>query len=278
LLIAAITLALIFIAMYSKNAFIASISILIGLVGGYVVTLILGVSFPGTAAGGGFTQFLTFSWDGHWFNNPLDFLVNPFAVEATAALIVAISFIITSFATICEHIGHTLVTAEIIGKDLVKNPGLHRTILGDGVATGLAGIFGSVSNTTYGESLGVMATTNVYSVAVFVWASIAAIVLSLIAPFGEIVKSLPTPVLGGACILLYGTIAANGLKQLIMNKVDLDNKRNMIIVSVVFTLGVGGAAIPVVFGGEHLELLSAVALSAMVGIILNLILPRSKTA
>jgi uracil permease len=269
LLIAAVTLLLIFMAMYSKSSFISSISILIGLVGGYLLTVVLGL-----IPNGGFQPFLTFAWDGHWFNNPLSFFVNPFKVEASKAGIVALSFVITSFATICEHIGHTLVTAEIIGKDLVKDPGLHRTIAGDGVATGIAGLFGSVCNTTYGESLGVMATTNVFSVIVFVFASIAAIVLSMIAPFGEIVKSLPTPVLGGACILLYGTIAANGLKQLITNKVDLDIKRNMIIVSVVFTLGVGAASIPVLFDGERLELLSAVALAAVVGIILNLVLPR----
>ncbi|MDR0910388.1 MAG: purine/pyrimidine permease [Spirochaetaceae bacterium] len=273
LLIAAVTLALIFLAMYSKNSFISSISILIGLVGGYLVTIILGNITDSSA---GFKQFLTFKWDGHWFNNPLDFFVNPFDVKPAQAGIVAISFVITSFATICEHIGHTLVTGDIIGRDLVKKPGLHRTILGDGLATGLAGIFGSVSNTTYGESLGVMATTKVYSVAVFIWASIIAIVLSLIAPFGEIVKSLPTPVLGGACILLYGTIAANGLKQLITNKVDVDNKRNMIIVSLIFTLGVGGAMIPISFQGRELDLLSAVALSALVGIALNLILPRKE--
>jgi uracil permease len=281
-LIALFTLAVIFLAMYSRNRFISSISILIGLVGGYLLTLVLGNLPPGAPPGAplgaplgaGFGQFLNFSWDGHWFNNPLNFIVNPLEVEASRAGIVALSFVITSFATICEHIGHTLVTGEIIGKDLVKEPGLHRTIAGDGVATGIAGLFGSVCNTTYGESLGVMATTNVYSVAVFVFASIAAIVLSLIAPFGEIVKSLPAPVLGGACILLYGTIAANGLKQLINNKTDLDLKRNMIIVSVVFTLGVGGASLPIVFGDEHLELLSAIALAAVVGILLNLILPR----
>jgi uracil permease len=276
-LIAVVTLALIFIAMYFPNRFISSISILVGLVGGYLVTLALGL-IPNA----GFSSFVTFALPTNeagkvvWFNNPVSFFVNPFGVNWSTAAIVIVSFIITSFATICEHIGHTLVTAEIIGRDLVRNPGLHRTILGDGVATGIAGLFGSVCNTTYGESLGVMATTKVYSVIVFIFASIFAIVLSLIAPFGELVKSLPTPVLGGACILLYGTIAANGFKQLITNKVDLDNKRNMIIVSLVFIIGVGGAHIPVAFQGQNLELLSAVALAALVGIILNLVLPKKE--
>jgi uracil permease len=119
-----------------------------------------------------------------------------------------------------------------------------------------------------------MATTRVYSVKVFVFSAVSAIILSLIAPFGEIVKSLPNPVLGGACILLYGTIASNGLKQLVTNKVDFDDKKNLIIVSIVFIIGVGGASIPVFFNTEKLELLSAVALSAIVGIVLNLILPK----
>ncbi|MDR3284055.1 MAG: NCS2 family nucleobase:cation symporter [Treponema sp.] len=270
LVVAVITLALILLAMYSKNRFVSSISILIGLVGGYLVTLLLAKT-----AKGEFNSFVNFTWDGHWFNNPLSFFVNPLNVEVQKAVVVALSFVITSFATICEHIGHTLVTGDIIESDLIKEPGLHRTIAGDGVATGIAGLFGSVCNTTYGESLGVMATTRVYSVTVFVFASIAAIILSLIAPFGAIVKSLPTPVLGGACILLYGTIAANGLKQLVTNKVDFDDKKNLVIVSIVFILGVGGASIPVFFQGEKLELLSAVALAAIVGIILNLILPKS---
>jgi uracil permease len=204
--------------------------------------------------------------------------VNPFNVEGTTAIIVAVSFVITSFATICEHIGHTIVTADIIGKDLIKAPGLHRTILGDGAATALAGLFGSVCNTTYGESLGVMATTKVFSVVVFVFASVLAIILSLIAPFGALIQSLPTPVLGGACILLYGTIASNGLKQIVMNKIDFDDKRNMIIVSIIFILGVGGAMIPVSFNNQTLDLLSPIALAAIVGIALNLILPKTKGA
>jgi uracil permease len=170
------------------------------------------------------------------------------------------------------------VTGDIIGRDVVKDPGLHRTILGDGIATGLAGLFGSVSNTTYGESLGVMATTKVYSVAVFVYAGVIAIILSLIAPFNALVSSLPNPVLGGACILLYGTIAANGLKQMITNKIDMDDKRNLIIVSLIFIIGVGGAMIPVKFGDRALDLLSPIALAALVGIVLNIVLPRGEAA
>jgi uracil permease len=269
LIIAVVTLVIIILAMYSKNRFISSISILVGLVGGYILTLILS-RVPQL----NFKQFLTFKAPDHVFNNPFSFFVNPFNAEGTTALVVGLSFVITSFATICEHIGHTLVTGDIIGEDIVRSPGLHRTIAGDGVATGIAGLFGSVCNTTYGESLGVMVTTRVFSVFVFVLAAFLAIILSCIAPFGELVRSLPVPVLGGACILLYGTIASNGLKQIVTNGIDFDKRRNMIIVSVIFILGVGGASIPMFFSGRMLELLSAVALAAVVGIVLNLVLPQ----
>jgi uracil permease len=271
LLVAAITLAVIFLAMFSRNSFISSISILIGLVSGYLITVILATALPAT-----FGSLFVPPKFGHVFDWPV--IINPFSVSPGTGVIVAVSFVITSFATICEHIGHTIVTGDIIGRDVVKDPGLHRTILGDGIATGLAGIFGSVANTTYGESLGVMATTKVYSVFVFVFAALLAIILSLIAPFGALIKALPNAVLGGACILLYGTIAANGLKQMIMNRINLDSNRNLIIVSLIFIIGVGGAVIPVEFNDKALDLLSPIALSAIVGIVLNLILPREKAA
>jgi uracil permease len=269
-LLAAITLGIIFALMYSKNRFASSVSILLGLAGGYVAAAILGAVFPGV-----FGQFLTFKWPDKLITPPV--VINPF-IEPKVAVIVALSFIITSFATICEHIGHTIVTGDIVGVDIVKDPGLHRTILGDGVATGVAGIFGSVCNTTYGESLGVLATTRVYSVWVFVYASVIAILLSLFKPFGALVQSLPTPVLGGACILLYGIIASQGFKQLVKAKVDFDDTRNLIIVSVIFVLGIGGAVIPVSFGGQAIDLLSSIALAAVVGIVLNLALPKTKGA
>jgi uracil permease len=268
LLIAAVTLAVIFICMFCKNRFIGSISILIGLVAGYVLTGGL------TAAKTGASAFWTLKFSGDIIQNPLLFFTNPFNIEAGTALIVAASFFITSFATIVEHIGHTIVTGDVIGVNVVKNPGLHRTLLGDGLATGLAGLFGSVANTTYGEGIGVMATTKVYSVTVYVAAAITAIILSCIVPFKELLQGLPNPVLGGACILLYGTIAANGLKQLVINNVDFDDNRNMVIVALVFILGCGGAVIPMTYQGQHLEILSAIALSALVGILLNLILPK----
>jgi uracil permease len=276
LIIAGITLAIIIIAMYSKNRFISSISVLLGLVAGYLITALLGEIF-GKNPGINFQQFVNFTPVLESIKNPISapsFVVFWRDLNLNTALVIAVSFVITSFATICEHIGHTIVTGEIIEKDLVTDPGLHRTIMGDGIATAFAGIFGSVCNTTYGESLGVMATTKVYSVSVFIYAAVIALVLSIITPFSALIQSFPLPVLGGACILLFGTIASNGLKQLIINKVDLDSKRNLTICSVTFIIGIGGAVIPVFYNGELLDLLSSIALAAIVGIVLNLALPQ----
>jgi uracil permease len=279
LVIAAVTLAIIVVAMYSKNRFISSISVLLGLVGGYLITVALGAWVH--TGGLDFRQFVSFQGVVDSLKRPLappHFVVFWHNLNAHTAIVVAASFVITSFATICEHIGHTIVTGEIVEKDLVADPGLHRTILGDGIATAFAGVFGSVCNTTYGESLGVMATTKVYSVSVFVYAAAIALVLSIVTPFSALIQSFPLPVLGGACILLFGTIASNGLKQLVVNKVDLDSKRNLTICSVTFIVGIGGAAIPLIYNGETLDLLSSIALAAIVGIVLNLALPQEKGA
>jgi uracil permease len=275
LFIAACTLAVIVAAMYSKNRFVSSISVLLGLAGGYLIAVVLGLW--GNVDALNFRQFINFKGVVESFSSPVSaphFVVFWRGLDAHTAVVVAASFVITSFATICEHIGHTIVTAEIVGKDLVADPGLHRTILGDGIATAFAGVLGSVCNTTYGESLGVMATTKVYSVSVFVYAAVIALVLSIMTPFSALIQSFPLPVAGGACILLFGTIASNGLKQLVVNKVNFDSKRNLVICSVTFIVGIGGAAVPVFYNGETLDLLSSIALAAIVGIVLNLALPK----
>ncbi|MDR2193369.1 MAG: purine/pyrimidine permease [Treponema sp.] len=263
LIIAAVTLLITIFTNYSKNQFIASISIIIGLAGGYLITFLLGLIHPGF-------KFVSFEAikNAPAINLPV-FIAPQFNVA------VVVTFAIVSFATICEHIGHTIVTGDIVGRDYVKDPGLHRTIAGDGVATAVAGMFGSVCNTTYGESLGVLSTTRVYSVVVFIFAGVIAVLLSLFGKFGAFLQALPAPVLGGVCILLYGSIAVNGLKQLVINKVNFDEKRNLIIASIIFILGVGGSKISFPIGGFTFEL-GAIAVAALVGIILNLVIPRAK--
>jgi uracil permease len=255
MILALATLAITIIAMFSKNKFISSISIVIGLAGGYLLSAVFGrVDYSAIT-------------EAPLMNLPI-FVLPKF--NGTVILV----FSLVSFATICEHIGHTMVTGQNIDRDVVKDPGLHRTILGDGLATGVAGLFGSVANTTYGESLGVMATTKVFSVFVFIFSGALAIILSIFGKLGGVLQTIPAHVLGGLCILLYGTIAVNGLKQLVVNNVDFDKKRNLIIASVIFILGCGGSVFQL--PGSEYPLLTSIAFAAIVGIVLNLVLPNER--
>ena len=178
-----------------------------------------------------------------------------------------------AFVTLAEHIGHVYVTNNVCGKDFTKDPGLHRSILGDGLATLFAGLVGGPPNTTYGENIGVMAITRVYSVWVVGGAAILAIVLSFIGPIAMAIKHIPNPVMGGISILLFGIIASSGFRVFVENKIDFGRKKNLIIASVVIILGVSGAALKFVVKGAVVSV-NGVALATIVGIILNLILPE----
>lgn len=174
-----------------------------------------------------------------------------------------------SFVTLAEHIGHVYVTNNVCNRDFTKEPGLHRSILGDGVATLFAGFVGGPPNTTYGENIGVMAITKVYSVWVIGVAGVVAIVLSFIGPVAQIITNIPLPVMGGVSTLLFGIIASSGFRVFVENKIDFSRKKTLIVVSVIIVLGIGGAVINI----KGFEL-SGVALATLVGIILNLVLPE----
>ena len=150
-----------------------------------------------------------------------------------------------TFVVVAEHIGHLKVTSSIIGKDLAKDPGLHRSLLGDGLSTALSGLFGSVPTTTYGENIGVMALTKVYSVYVICGAAIISIVLAFSGTLSAFISSIPMPVIGGISLLLFGTIAVSGLRTFIEERVDFSKSRNLIMASVVFTVGLSGISINV---------------------------------
>lgn len=182
-----------------------------------------------------------------------------------------------AFVTLAEHIGHVYVTNNVCGRDFTKNPGLHRSILGDGLATMFAGLVGGPPNTTYGENIGVMAITRVYSVWVVGGAAIIATVLSFIGPVAMVIKHIPTPVMGGVSILLFGIIASSGFRVFVENKIDFGKKKNLIVSSVVIVLGISGAGLHFTVSGAPVDI-SGVALATLVGIILNLVLPEnSKT-
>ncbi|MBA5850640.1 uracil permease [Clostridium sp. cel8] len=182
-----------------------------------------------------------------------------------------------SFVTLAEHIGHIYVTNNVVGRDFTKVPGLHRSILGDGVATIFAGFTGGPPTTTYGENIGVMAITKVYSVWVIGGAAIIAIILSFIGPVAVLIENMPMPVIGGVSILLFGIIASSGFRIFVEEKIDFSKNRNLILASVIIVVGIGGASLKFNVGSSPVEI-SGVALATIIGIILNLILPENSAA
>ena len=272
--IAIVTLAIAIIATIFLKGFFNTISILIGLVGGYLFTLIMGWFFPAYKLID-FTAVREASWFG------LPFLQKAadgsyFWLAPKFALVPILTFIIVSLATICEHLGDTLVTSKVVGRDFYKDPGLHKTLLGDGVATAWAALWGGPPNTTYGENVGVMAITKVYSVWVIGGAAVIAVLLSFVQKFGAIIQTIPGPVMGGISMLLYGLIASSGLRTIVESGVDYKDKRNLTISSVIMVIGIGGGMLEFSVGQSFKFSLGGVALATLIGIILNLIIPNTK--
>jgi uracil permease len=186
----------------------------------------------------------------------------------------ALAMLPLAFVTIAEHIGDHTVLGKICNRDFLQTPGLDRTLTGDGLATFVAGMIGGPANTTYGENTGVVGLTRVGSVYVTGGAAVIAVLMSFFKPIKDFISSIPTPVMGGISIILFGFIAANGLRVIADAKVDFSKTRNIIIAAVMLVLGIGGAT----FRVSELASLSGMALAAVTGIILNLLLPEDKPA
>lgn len=242
------------------KGFLRIIPFLFAIIGGYLFALTLGlVDFTPVLKANWFEIpgfYLPFSTGGAFKEYNLYF-----GPETIAILPIAI-------VTISEHIGDHTVLGQICGRQFLKEPGLHRTLLGDGIATSVSAFLGGPANTTYGENTGVIGMTRIASVSVIRNAAFIAIALSFLGKFTALISTIPNAVLGGMSILLYGVIASNGLKVLIKERVDFGQMRNLIIASAMLVLGLGGAILKL---GPFT--LSGTALSAMTGIILNLILP-----
>jgi len=232
------------------KGFLAVVPILIGIVAGYLFALTQGII--------DFTAVREAAWIG------LPQFVTPKFDLRALAMIVPVALV-----SITEHLGDVLVISKITGNDYYRKPGLHRTLLGDGLATSWAGLWGGPPNTTYGENVGVMAITGVYNVSVVRTAAILAIALSFVQKMGALISTIPTAVMGGISIVLFGIIAASGLRTLVESGIDYGDKRNLVISSVILVLGIGGAQLSV--GGLSLQ---GMALATITGIILNLVLPR----
>ncbi len=264
LMVAAVTLTLTIVANIFSKGFFSIIPILLGLFGGYFFALIVGLIFP---------QYALISFaavkDAAWFGLPT-FALPKFNVVA------AVTFIVVSLATICEHLGDTLTISKVVGKDFYKDPGLDRTIAGDGLATLWASFWGGPPNTTYGENIGVLALTRVYSVWVTGGAAVVAVFLSFFPKFGALIQTIPNPVLGGISMLLFGTIASSGLRTLVDAGVNYEDKRNLTISSVILVIGIGGGTLSFAMGKNLTFSLAGVALATLVGILLNLVLPKTK--
>lgn len=246
------------------KGFLKIIPFLFGIIGGYIVAIFFGLV--------DFTKVI----EAQWIVLPelyLPFNTNGlfhqyhlyFGPETWALLPVAV-------VTIAEHIGDHTVLSEICGRQFLKDPGLHRTLIGDGVATAVSAFLGGPANTTYGENTGVVGLTRIASVSVIRNAALIAIGFSFFGKFTALIRTIPNAVLGGMAILLYGVIASNGLKVLIEKQVDFRQVRNLIIASSMLVLGLGAAVLEV---GP--VTLSGTALCAIAGIVLNLILPHEKT-
>lgn len=241
------TLVITILGSVTLRGFLAIIPILLGVAAGYIMSLFMGLVKVGRIV------------EAHWFAVPQFYTpeFNPAAIAiiAPAALVV-----------IAEHIGHLFVTSNIVGRDLAKNPGLNRSLLGNGLSTMLSGFVGSTPNTTYGENIGVMAITKVYSVWVIGGAAIIAVILSFIGKFSAAIQSIPDPVMGGVSLLLFGVIAASGVRMLLEARVDYSKPRNLILTSVVLIIGISGA---------HIEMgavsLKGMGLATIVSILLALI-------
>lgn len=246
------------------KGFAKIVPFLIAIIGGYIVALLLGLV--------DFTPVL----EAAWFELPGFYLPFEtgvfksynfyFGPEMVAILPIAV-------VTVAEHIGDHTVLSQICGRQFLKNPGLSRTLIGDGVATAVSALIGGPANTTYGENTGVIGMTRIASVSVIRNAALIAIAFSFLGKFTALISTIPSAVLGGMSILLYGVIASNGLKVLIESRVDFGQVRNLIVASSMLVLGLGGAVLNI-----GAITLSGTALSAIVGIILNLVLPKAEKA
>ena len=176
-------------------------------------------------------------------------------------------------AAMMEHIGDMSAISATVGENFLERPGLHRTLIGDGIATSLAGLFGGPANTTYGENTSVLALSRVYDPKVIRLAAIYAVILSFIPKMAEVISSLPSAIIGGISFILYGMISAVGVRNVVENKVDLTRSRNLVITAVILVCGLGVSdGLTFTIAGAHITL-TGLALAAIVGIVLNAVLP-----
>jgi len=253
---AIVTLATAIICTIFFRGIISLMPVLIGIIVGYIYSAVVGI------------VDYTPIQEAKFFAVP-DFLLPGIDYEFKITSTLLLAMVPISIVTISEHIGHQLVLGKIVDRNYIKEPGLHRSLLGDGLGTFISSLVGGPPKTTYGENIGVLAITRVYSVYVILGAAVAAILISFLGDVMAFIETIPTAVLGGISILLFGIIASSGLRMLVESQIDFDDKRNLVIASVILIIGIGGAAINF---NESFSI-QGMALAAIVGVLLNAVLP-----
>ncbi|MBR5077682.1 MAG: uracil-xanthine permease [Victivallales bacterium] len=268
IIIALFTFAIVAIGMNSRFKLWRMIPILFGIFFGYILCVILHLT-------GLFKMNFDPIVNAPWINIPFHngFITAP-VVNWQAVLVIAPIAIVTFM----EHIGDITTNGAVVGKDFFKNPGLHRTLLGDGVATMAAGFLGGPCNTTYSENTGVLASTGVYEPALLRLAAIFALILGLFGKFGAVLQTIPAPVKGGVEMVLFGMIASVGIRTIGEAKLNLADTRNLTVMGATLCCGIGlGGGIPIQVGGVSINI-SALFVATVVGVIMNLVLPKSMHA
>ena len=263
--LAIVAMAIIIVANIWGKGMIKIIPILLGVVGAYVVALIANACGATNAAGEALINFSTVADAKIIGLQPFvlaKFDLNSILVMAPIAI-----------AAMMEHIGDMSAISATVGENFIENPGLHRTLIGDGVATALSGMFGGPANTTYGENTGVLVLSKVYDPRVVRLAAIYAVILSFSPAFAAIVNSIPSAIIGGVSFILYGMISAIGVRNVVENRVDFTNSRNLIIAAVILVCGLGFSGGLTFHIGSTAITLTSLAIAAIAGIVLNAILP-----
>lgn len=277
--VAAITMFTTVIAMIFFRGFLSVIPILTGMITGYVYTALRHpewIDLSGVAKA-------------PWFVTPSMWIHEHFitgqvlqAFTTPSAWVAGLIIAPVAFVTLAEHLGHLLVTANIMQRDLMRDPGLHRSLFGDGVAIMLASLLGGPPSTTYGENMGVLAITKVYSRMVIAGAAVLAIIFAFVGKIGAFLMTIPHPVLGGVTVVLFGIIAAQGMRMYVEHKIDFSHKRNMVIAAIVLVTGIGGFKMDfheITFSNflAHLTI-DNIAMATILGIFLHAILPNKEVA
>ncbi len=296
-LIALVAIVLVIICNVSGKGMIKIVPIIIGVVGSCLIAIFIALLFGETIVGADGVEYMTIGgqenmrlfsvasidaiMQAHWIGLPFQFNDTVFSILGNADSRLVISSVVTivpiALATIVEHIGDISAIATTVDRDFLKDPGLHRTLTGDGVATIVASLFGAPANTTYGENTGVLSISKVYDPRVIRIAAVFACAFSFSPKIAACIAAIPTPVMGGISLVLYGMISAVGVRNIVENQIDFSKTRNVIIAAIILVLSIGitySTAGSISFHiGDVVISLSGLAVGSLAGIILNAVLP-----